>query len=131
VPRACKLGLEGIVSKRLGSPYRSGRSRHWGQEQESGGTSGQALGRRRLEQKAMTVGSVYDGADMDDPQELLKIAQHHCQAILTIIDQLTENKSNTELRLLSQRLQRLAFHAAPTKSDLSMKTKTHFAFRGR
>jgi len=26
---ACKLGLEGIVSKRLGSPYRSGRSRHW------------------------------------------------------------------------------------------------------
>jgi len=26
---ACKLGLEGIVSKRLGTPYRSGRSRHW------------------------------------------------------------------------------------------------------
>jgi bifunctional non-homologous end joining protein LigD len=26
---ACKLGLEGVVSKRLGSPYRSGRSRHW------------------------------------------------------------------------------------------------------
>jgi ATP-dependent DNA ligase len=26
---ACKVGLEGIVSKRLGSPYRSGRSRHW------------------------------------------------------------------------------------------------------
>jgi bifunctional non-homologous end joining protein LigD len=26
---ACKLGLEGIVSKRLGSRYRSGRSRHW------------------------------------------------------------------------------------------------------
>ena len=24
---ACKLGFEGIVSKRLGSPYRSGRSR--------------------------------------------------------------------------------------------------------
>jgi bifunctional non-homologous end joining protein LigD len=24
---ACKLGLEGIVSKRLGSPYRSGHSR--------------------------------------------------------------------------------------------------------
>jgi hypothetical protein len=31
--------------------------------------------RRRLEQKATTVGSVYEGADMDDPQELLKIAQ--------------------------------------------------------
>jgi ATP-dependent DNA ligase len=27
--RACKLGLEGIVSKRLGSRYRSGRSSDW------------------------------------------------------------------------------------------------------
>ena len=26
---ACKLGLEDIVLKSLGSPYRSGRSRHW------------------------------------------------------------------------------------------------------
>jgi bifunctional non-homologous end joining protein LigD len=26
---ACKLGLEGIVSKRRGSPYLSGRSPHW------------------------------------------------------------------------------------------------------
>ena len=26
---ACKLGLEGIVSKRLGSPYVSDRSRTW------------------------------------------------------------------------------------------------------
>jgi bifunctional non-homologous end joining protein LigD len=26
---ACKLGLEGIVSKRLGSRYRSGRSHDW------------------------------------------------------------------------------------------------------
>ena len=27
--RACKMGLEGIVSKRLGSRYRSGRTRDW------------------------------------------------------------------------------------------------------
>src|ERR1700691_5566296 len=27
--QACALGCEGIVSKRLGSPYRSGRSPHW------------------------------------------------------------------------------------------------------
>jgi bifunctional non-homologous end joining protein LigD len=27
--RPRQLGFEGIVSKRLGSPYRSGRSRHW------------------------------------------------------------------------------------------------------
>jgi ATP-dependent DNA ligase len=26
---ACGLGCEGIVSKRLGSPYRAGRSAHW------------------------------------------------------------------------------------------------------
>ena len=26
---ACKLGSEGIVSKQLGSPYRSGRTNHW------------------------------------------------------------------------------------------------------
>jgi ATP-dependent DNA ligase len=26
---ACQLGFEGVVSKRLGSPYRSGRSQHW------------------------------------------------------------------------------------------------------
>ena len=26
---ACALGCEGIVSKRLGSPYRAGRSNHW------------------------------------------------------------------------------------------------------
>jgi ATP-dependent DNA ligase len=29
VARACKLGLEGIVSKRKGSRYQSGRSPHW------------------------------------------------------------------------------------------------------
>jgi bifunctional non-homologous end joining protein LigD len=27
--RACKMGLEGIVSKRKDSPYRSGRSPDW------------------------------------------------------------------------------------------------------
>ena len=26
---ACKLGLEGIMSKRLSKPYQSGRSGHW------------------------------------------------------------------------------------------------------
>ena len=61
--------------------------------------------------------STGEAVNVDNPQELLKIAQHHCQAIVTIIDQLTENKSNTELRLLSQRLQRLAFHAAPRSRD--------------
>ena len=29
VRAACRLGCEGIVSKRLGSPYGSGRSKYW------------------------------------------------------------------------------------------------------
>ena len=29
IQHACKMGLEGIVSKRLGSHYRSGRSPDW------------------------------------------------------------------------------------------------------
>jgi hypothetical protein len=61
----------------------------------------------------MTAG----GAAMDDPQELLNTAQRHCQAIQAVIDKLTETKSNTELRLLPQRLQRLAFQAAPRSGD--------------
>ena len=32
---SCKLGCEGIVSKRLGSHYRSGRSTAWLKSQES------------------------------------------------------------------------------------------------
>jgi bifunctional non-homologous end joining protein LigD len=27
--KACQMGLEGIVSKRLSAPYRSGHSRDW------------------------------------------------------------------------------------------------------
>jgi bifunctional non-homologous end joining protein LigD len=27
--KACEMGLEGIVSKRLGAPYSSGRCRSW------------------------------------------------------------------------------------------------------
>jgi ATP-dependent DNA ligase len=27
--QACRMGLEGIVSKRLSKPYQSGRSQHW------------------------------------------------------------------------------------------------------
>jgi hypothetical protein len=37
---ACQLGFEGIVSKRLGSPYVSGRSRHWVKSNMQGTTRG-------------------------------------------------------------------------------------------
>ena len=37
---ACKMGLEGLVSKRLGSRYRSGRCPDWLKFKESGSTGG-------------------------------------------------------------------------------------------
>jgi bifunctional non-homologous end joining protein LigD len=39
---ACKLGLEGIVSKRKGSPYRSGRSPESAQDEGPGCTGREA-----------------------------------------------------------------------------------------
>ena len=39
---ACKMGLEGIVSKRLGSRYRSGRSPDWLKFKNPGGSCGEA-----------------------------------------------------------------------------------------
>jgi bifunctional non-homologous end joining protein LigD len=42
---ACKLGAEGIISKRLGSRYRSGRSPDWLKVQEPGGAGGESRGR--------------------------------------------------------------------------------------
>jgi hypothetical protein len=41
----------------------------------------------------------------------INTAQRHCQAIQAIIDKLTETKSNTELRLLSQRLHHFSISA--------------------
>jgi ATP-dependent DNA ligase len=83
---ACKLGLEGIVSKRLGSPYRSGRSRHSVKMKNPAAPAVTTGGRGGLEQKEMTVGSAYEGTNVDNPQELLNFSRHHCQAIQTIID---------------------------------------------
>ncbi len=42
---ACTLGCEGIVSKRLGSIYGSGRVDHWLKIKNPGLASGQARGR--------------------------------------------------------------------------------------
>ena len=44
---ACKMGLEGIVSKRKDSPYRSGRSPHW-IKSKNPTASGETGGRGRL-----------------------------------------------------------------------------------
>jgi hypothetical protein len=45
----------------------------------------------------------------DAVQQLLEAAWPHCGMIQDIIDRLNEGGSNTELRLLANRLQRLAF----------------------
>jgi ATP-dependent DNA ligase len=42
---ACKLGLEGVVSKRKNSPYRSGRSPDW-LKMKKPGCTGRKAGRR-------------------------------------------------------------------------------------
>jgi ATP-dependent DNA ligase len=44
MPRAFKLGLEGIVSKRLGSRYRSGRSKDWLKFKNPAAPGGEARG---------------------------------------------------------------------------------------
>jgi bifunctional non-homologous end joining protein LigD len=36
---ACTLGIEGIVSKRKGSPYSSGKSPHWLKSKNPGSAS--------------------------------------------------------------------------------------------
>jgi ATP-dependent DNA ligase len=50
---ACKLGLEGIVSKRLGSPYRSGIAR-LAQNEKRGCISGEARRGRGMGQMIRT-----------------------------------------------------------------------------
>jgi hypothetical protein len=45
---ACKLGLEGVVSKRKDSVYRSGRSPDWLKNEELGCAGGEAGGGGRL-----------------------------------------------------------------------------------
>jgi bifunctional non-homologous end joining protein LigD len=42
--QACKLGCEGIVSKRLGSLYRSGRSKQWLKVKNPAAPAGAARG---------------------------------------------------------------------------------------
>jgi len=50
-------------------------------------------------------------------QPLLETAWRHCSAIQDIIDRLNEAGTNTEPRLLANRLQRLVFRVRPVSSD--------------
>jgi hypothetical protein len=45
---ACRLGCEGIVSRRIGSLYRSGRSPHWVKVKNPNAPGGEARGGGRL-----------------------------------------------------------------------------------
>jgi hypothetical protein len=50
---------------------------------------------------------------MSNSQELLDTALRHCHAIQAVIDDLAAKGAHTELRLLANRLQRLAFRSTP------------------
>src|SRR5262249_54145076 len=52
---ACKLGFEGIVSKRLGSRYTSGRTRHWLKMKNPAAPGGEARSGGRLGQEALEM----------------------------------------------------------------------------
>ena len=51
--------------------------------------------------------------DPDTAEQLLVAAWPYCGVIQDIIDRLNATRSNTELRLLANRLQRLVFRATP------------------
>jgi len=59
---ACKLGFEGIVSKRLGSPYLSGCSRYWIKSKNTTSpavnslSSGEEFDDRQIEQRSPLPG---------------------------------------------------------------------------
>ena len=55
--------------------------------------------------------------DPDTARQLLEAAWPHCGVIQDIIDRLNEAGSNTELRLLTNRLQRLAIRATPLSEN--------------
>ena len=54
---ACKLGLEGIVSKRKDSAYRSGRSPDWLKMKNADAPAVQTRSRRGLGQRSMAITS--------------------------------------------------------------------------
>jgi hypothetical protein len=53
----------------------------------------------------------------DTAEQLMVAAWPYCGVIQDIIDRLSETGSNTELRLLANRLQRLVFRATPVLSE--------------
>jgi len=54
--------------------------------------------------------------DANTAEQLMVAAWPYCGVIQDIIDRLNETGSNTELRLLANRLQRLVFRATPVLS---------------
>jgi hypothetical protein len=59
------LGLEGIVSKRKGSPYRSGHSPDWLKMKNPNAPGGEARGRRGLGQRGVAMTAGITGAACD------------------------------------------------------------------
>ena len=57
--------------------------------------------------------TIHESLQPLDTMQLLETAWPCCGRIQRVIDRLTESGSQTELRLLTNRLQRLAFRASP------------------
>src|SRR5262245_2721643 len=64
---ACKMGLEGIVSKRLGSLYRSGRSSDWLKTKNPAAPAVRREAEERLGQEAAAV-AVMATSFINDPE---------------------------------------------------------------
>ncbi len=67
---ACKLGCEGIVSKRFGSPYRSGRVTHWLKIKKPGSASGEGARPKR-------IGAASAGGDDPSPLPAAVVCRGH------------------------------------------------------
>jgi len=69
--------------------------------------------RTQMPRKKETAVRREPAPDHDTAEQLMVAAWPYCGVIHDIIDRLNETSSNTELRLLANRLQRLVFRATP------------------
>ena len=69
--------------------------------------------RTQMPRKKETTIRHEPASDPDTAEQLMVAAWPYCGVIQDIIDRLNATGSNTELRLLANRLQRLVFRATP------------------
>jgi hypothetical protein len=65
----------------------------------------------------MREAAMVDPANRAQAQRIYEIAVRHLQTVQSCVDRLHELGANDQLRLLTGRLQRLAFRATSTEED--------------